>query len=200
MRFHTTRLVRAMCVMALLAAPGTALAQSRHGGIGAGIKGGPLFASFDKGSTYSNSNRTGFIGGLFLGGNRPGVVGVGVDLLYAKKNTKDPITGAKIGTDYINVPVYLRINLGSSSTSGVLGYIVAGPDLNFLLKARSGSTDIKGNFERADYGYVVGAGVEITRVILEGRYTKGLGNIAKKTTDPVTKSKSFQIMIGVRFN
>src|SRR5581483_8515682 len=104
--------------------------------------------------------------------------------------------------DYLDVPVYARINAGSSSTSGVSGYGVVGVDLNFLLKAKaSGSTtDLTSSFERADYGLALGFGVEITRFVVEGRFTRGLGNIAKETGAAVTKTQTFAIMFGVRFN
>ncbi len=203
------RIAQVMGVLALVLAPVAASAQqsapqasSNHGGIGIGVKAGPLFSSLDEANvTNGFSNRTGVIGGLFLGGNRPGLIGVGVNLLYAKKGAKDPNSSDFVNLDYIEVPVYLRINAGSSSTGGVSVYGVVGPNFDFLLKANSkDGTDLKSLFNRADYGVQFGAGVEITRFIVEGRYTKGIGNIAKNKNDPTLKTKTFAIMFGVRFN
>ncbi len=196
-------------LLALLVAPIPVFAQQQastgnsqhHEGIGIGVKGGPLFSTIDE-VDNSFSNRTGFIGGLFLGGNRGGVVGVGVDLLYARKGGKDPDSRDTLDLDYINVPVYARINIGSSSRQGVSAYGTVGADLNFLLKAQvsSGGGDIKDQFERADYGVAAGVGVEITRLIIEGRFTRGLGNIAKDKRAAVLKTQTFAVLIGVRFN
>lgn len=183
-------------------APPPASTSSGHGGIGIGVKGGLLFATIaEAGEPNAFKNRNGIIGGLFLGGNRTGIVGVGVDLLYARKGGKDPNSSTTLDLDYVNVPVYVRINGGSSSLNGVIGYGIVGVDLNFLLKGKlSTGEDVKSEFERADYGFVVGGGVEITRVVVEARFTQGVGNIAKDKSASVLKSKSFAIMIGVRFN
>lgn len=202
----------ALAFLTLAAAPMSAFAQtppatppaqqSSQGGegVGIGVKVGPLFSSLNAAKT-DFSNRTGFIGGLFIGGNRHGVVGVGVDILYARKGAKDE-DGDSLDLDYINVPVYARINAGSSNLNKASVYGIVGVDLNFLLKAKFSfsDTDAKDDFSRADYGLAVGIGAEITRFVIEGRYTKGFGNIAKKTGAEELKTQSFAVMFGVRFN
>jgi hypothetical protein len=74
--------------------------------------------------------------------------------------------------------------------------------LNFLLKSKIslGNVDNTDDFSRADYGIVFGGGVEISRVIIEGRYSKGLASIAKHSHDPEIKSQSIGVMFGVRLN
>jgi hypothetical protein len=173
----------------------------RQGGIGVGIKAGPLFATIDD-VDNSFAKSTGLVGGLFLGGNRGGTVGVGIDLLYARKGGKDPDSDAKLNLDYLNVPVYARVNIGSSNRNRFLGYGTVGVDLNFLIKGKLsvGGSDVTDQFERADYGIAVGFGVEITRLIVEGRFTRGLGNIAKDKDDPELKTQTFAVMVGVRLN
>lgn len=209
---HLRFLTRTLTLLAIVAVPAYALAQTppasppaqqapqSGGGVGIGVKGGPLFSSLTAAQT-DVSNRTGFIGGLFIGGNRHGVVGVGVDILYARKGLKDT-DGVTLDLDYINVPVYARINAGSSSLNKASVYGIIGVDLNFLLKAKFNvlDTDAKDDFTQADYGLAVGIGAEITRFVIEGRYTKGLGNIAKKTGAEELKTQSFAVMFGVRFN
>ena len=98
--------------------------------------------------------------------------------------------------------VYVRINAGSSSLSRVIGYGIVWVDLNFLLNAKLsiGDDSVTDQFQRADYGLVVGGGVEIARFIVEGRFTRGLGNIAKDKNDPVLKTQTFAVMLGVRLN
>jgi hypothetical protein len=210
MTTQLTRLIRLAGVFALVALlPLPALAQlpasqassTRHEGFGIGVKGGPLFSSLsveDVDDLFET--QTGFIGGLFMGGNRPGILGVGVDLLYARRGANIEGIDDRITMDYINVPVYMRINAGSSSLSGAIVYGTVGLDLNFLLKSKLGGEDLTDDFQRADYGLAVGVGVEITRFLVEARYTQGIGNIAKDKDDPVTKAKTFAVMAGFRFN
>ena len=152
MQTQLRKLTRTIGVLALIAAPIPALAQqppaappppatsyssqaNNHEGIGIGVKGGFLFSTIiDTTTTVAQNNqyRTGVLGGLFIGGNRAGLVGVGVDLLYARKGEKEA-DGSTVDMDYINVPVYARINLGSASWNGGSVYGVAGVDLHFLL-------------------------------------------------------------------
>ena len=72
--------------------------------------------------------------------------------------------------DYLEVPVYVRINAGSSSLSRVIGYGIVWVDFTFLLDAKLsiGDDSVTDQFQRADYGLVVGGGVEIARFIVGG--------------------------------
>jgi hypothetical protein len=200
MQKYRQTLVRFMIALALIALPLPALAQ----GVGIGAKIGPLWSSLSEADVDDAfENRTGWIGGLFIGGNRAGRVGVGVDILYARKGANETGSDQSVTLDYLNVPIYARVNIGSPSRGGASVYGIAGLDLNFLIKSKLGSgEDIKDNFNSADYGLALGLGVEITRFLVEGRYTRGLGNIAKHDVDFDTdvKTKSFAIMFGVRFN
>jgi hypothetical protein len=211
---HLRRLIRTFGILAVLAVPAAALAQTPAGstttmmqsstgseGIGIGVKGGVLMAKLTKEQLDAGfKENPGFIGGLFIGGNRGGRLGFGVDLMYKRESFKVP-NGNPGHLDFINVPVYFRVNIGSESLNNVSIYALGGADLNFLLRASDGSRDdVTDNFERADYGYVVGLGVELTRFIVEGRFTKGLGNIVKATGAPQKKTQAIAVMIGLRFN
>jgi hypothetical protein len=201
MQSYRQTLVRFIGALALIALPLPALAQ----GVGIGAKIGPLFSSLSEAGVSDTGfeNRTGWIGGLFIGGNRAGRVGVGVDILYARKGATESETQGSINLDYLNVPIYARVNIGSPSRGGASVYGIGGLDLNFLIRSKlSNGDDIKENFKSADYGLALGLGVEITRFLIEGRYTKGLGNIAKDNVefDTDVKTQSFALMFGVRFN
>lgn len=198
MQTYRQSLIRIIGILALIALPLPALAQ----GIGIGAKIGPLWSSLSEADVDDAfENRTGWIGGLFIGGNRPGVVGVGVDILYARKGANETGSDQALTLDYLNVPIYMRINAGSSSTSRAALYGIAGLDLNFLLKSKLAfGGDVTDQFKRADYGLALGLGVEITRILLEGRYTKGFGSIAKHNLDSDVKTQSFSVMVGFRFN
>lgn len=165
--------------------------------VGVGAKFGPLFSKFDS-DVVNFDSRTGLIGGLFIGGHREGTAGIQLDLLYAKKSTNAP-GGAKLDLHYFEIPVLGRFNFGSHSTEGVAGYIIVGPSFDIKLKAKQNGLDVSDNYEGLDLGIIGGAGVELSRFIIEGRYNWGLRNVNKTTTTEI-KDKTFALMFGVRFN
>ena len=179
----------------------TTISSSEHEGIGFGVKAGPLFSSLDSNVVTSPlDTRTGWIGGFFIGGNRPGVVGVAVDVLFARKKVGTP--SGDVTFDYLEVPVLLRVNGGSSSLGGVNVFGVVGPAFDFRLKGKLNFEDSPdAQMQEIDVGVSAGAGVEITRFIIEGRYTKGFRNLGKDLTqnEKIT-TQSFAVMFGVRFN
>ena len=173
----------------------------RHEGIGIGAEVGPIFSSFDEASTNFKNNN-GFEGGIFFGGNRPGTVGVMGKLLYAKKGAKNSAGTQAVDLYYLEIPVLMRINAGSNSLNGVLVYGIVGPVFDVLLKGKLNDLDVKDDYESLDLGLQFGGGVEITRFLVEGVYTKGLKNVLKSTGGSTTdiKTHSFAILFGVRFN
>ena len=147
-------------VFGTTAAQGGSQGGSRHEGVGIGVKGGHLYSSFKEASESLDSNQ-GFLAGIFFGGNRPGVVGVMGKLLYVKRGSKDSTGKLKVDTKYLEIPVLARINVGSSSLNGVLGYVIVGPSFDILLKADSQGLDVKKNYQSLDLGLQFGGGIEI---------------------------------------
>ena len=194
-----SRLLRRLAVVGVLVAmflavPGVAKAQ----GVGVGVKGGYLYSSFDfenLSDVLDSSN--GWMAGLFFGGNRPGRVGVMGEINLQAKRGEAEMGSATIY--YAQVPVLLRINGGSRSTSGVSGYGIIGPAIDLKIGEDLGNLDID-DIESGDVSLVVGAGVEITRLIIEARGTWGLRNIVKGAEGADVKTRTFAILLGVRFN
>jgi hypothetical protein len=182
---------------------GDSAPASHHEGIGIGVKGGPVFASISQaqsaGVTLKNNN--GFLFGLFLGGNRPGAVGVMAEIDYAKKGAKDS-SGNALSLYYVEIPVLLRINIGSSSLNGVSFYIIGGPAFAIQLKGSLNGVDVKSQYQTLDINYIIGAGVEITRFILEGRVDNGLRNVNKGNLAMTSTihNRAFELLFGFRFN
>jgi hypothetical protein len=171
-------------------------------GIGVGAKIGPLFPSVGKEVT-NFENRTGWMGGIWFGGNRSGDVGVQAEVMYAKKNIPSPlIAGGDVDLHYLEIPVMLRLNFGSANRERVAGYIIAGPAFDINLKAELNGLDVKSQYEGLDLGVIAGAGVEITRFLIEGRYNWGLRNVVDGdlTNTREIKTRTFVILFGVRFN
>ena len=167
---------------------------------GVGVKGGLLFSSLDSaGQSYKNNN--GWEAGMFFGGNRNGTVGVMADVLYAKKGAKSGST--VLNNYYLEIPILLRVNIGSANkNSGAIIYGLGGPAFDILLKSQLNGVDVKSSYESLDMGILVGAGVEVSRFLVEGRYNIGVKNIAKANSAASTdvKSKSFAVLAGLRFN
>lgn len=187
--------------LASSAAQQSSSGSPRHEGIGIGFLVGPTFSSFDQAnSNFKNNN--GLELGIFFGGNRAGTVGVEGKLMYVKKGAKNAAGVVVVDTRYLEIPILLRINAGSHSLNGVLGYFIAGPTFDILMKADAGGVDVKKNYQGLDLGLQIGGGVEITRFIIEASLTKGLrkindGNLASLT--PI-KTRKFAIDFGIRFN
>ena len=176
-------------------------------GFGIGAKIGPLWSSFDSatvGSTTVNfDTSTGWEGGIWFGGNRGGRVGVMGEVLYAKK--KQEVAGQTGSTSlkYLEIPILMRVNIGSRSRNGISIYGLVGPVFDVNLKAEANGVDVKKGYESLDVGILGGAGIEITRFLVEGRYNHGLRNVLKSTNVASAsdiKTHSFAVLFGVRFN
>ena len=176
-------------------------------GIGIGIKGGWLFPEFET-DNLAFDKKTGWQVGMFLGGNRPGLIGAMVELNYGKKGAEVSPAG-DFDTTFISVPLFLRVNAGSSSTGGVAGYFLVGPQFDWLLERDLFEESVKDNTKGFEFGLAVGGGLEITRFIIELRYVKGLTAIDKEDIDDIgdllddtqdLKTQSWAILFGFRFN
>ena len=203
---NTAFLTTGMVEQATPPPPGGGGAPAQGFGIGAKI--GPLWSSFDSatvGSTTVNfDTSTGWEGGIWFGGNRGGRVGVMGEVLYAKKKQEVAgQTGSSTSLKYLEIPILMRVNIGSRSRNGISVYGLVGPVFDVNLKAEANGVDVKKGYESLDIGILGGAGIEITRFLVEGRYNHGLRNVLKSTnvasaTD--IKTHSFALLFGVRFN
>lgn len=212
--------VASMVAVGMLAfGPAPALAQGvggapmgsdeRHEGIGIGVKGGPLFSDLtNEGSEDFFERRTGYQFGVFFGGNRPGLVGVMAEVNYGEKGGVNPAdSDDHYDVRFVSVPVLLRVNAGSRSLSGISAYGIVGPQLDWLISQKiffgDDEFDVSDDTEGFEASLVVGAGVEITRFIVEARYIHGLKALAKDfdfADAQDLKSKAFAILFGFRFN
>ena len=170
-------------------------------GVGVGAKIGPLFPSVSSDNIKSFKNRTGWMGGIWFGGNRSGDVGIQGEVMYARKNVPDQL-GRDLDLYYLEIPIMLRLNFGSSNRERVAGYIIAGPAFDVNLKSELQGIEIKDLYEDLDIGVIGGAGVEITRFLIEARYNWGLRNVINGNLATTTeiKTRTFAILFGVRFN
>ena len=173
-------------------------------GFGIGAKFGPLFTSYDAASCDGCFNTsTGWEGGIWFGGNRGGRIGVMGEILYAKKKQEGSQLTGSTTLQYLEIPILLRINIGSRSRNGISVYGLAGPVFDLNLKASLNDIDVKSKYQSLDLGILFGGGIEITRFLVEGRFNQGLRNVLDSSSvGSVTdiKTKSFAVLFGLRFN
>jgi hypothetical protein len=174
--------------------------KSKHEGLGIGIKGGPMFAKLDTSGSTTFQQKTGYQVGLFLGGNRPGVFGVGTEITYIKRyaSAQGQTTTSSSATA-LEIPLLFRFNAGSSHLSGADVYVLFGPAIDINLTKFS--TAFVSNTTSYDLNGIAGVGVEITRVILEFRYNRSLRNVARTlSSSTAVNMHSFVLLVGFRIN
>ena len=184
-------------VMGLLVLVLAGIASDAHAQ-GAGIKVGPTFDKFS-GDALDFDNRTGIHAGIFLGGSRDNVLGFQTEFNWLRKKTE---AGAQqIRIDYLQIPALLRLNVGSSSASGPAVYGIVGPAVELKVADEIEGFTLDDGFEGADVSLIFGGGVEVLRIIVEGRYERGLRRI-NNTFSGLSdiKKQSFTVLFGVRFN
>jgi hypothetical protein len=161
-----------------------------------GVKLGLTFGDIsNKGLLPGNlDTRNGVAGGLTLG-LRGGVVGLGVDALYAQRGlqSSQSLANSQTRLDYLDLPVYLKVTI---PTPGIRPFGYAGPQVSWELKCRQANgTDCGATSpDRPSvvYAGVAGAGVRFggkMGLSVEGRYVYGLTDL-KLTT--LTSSESFK--------
>lgn len=192
-----------LAVLALLSLAIVAPDASAQGG---GIKAGPTFDEFS-GDALDFENRTGIHAGIFLGGSRDNVLGFQTEINWLRKNTEllanrleSSALTRDIRIDYLQIPVLLRLNAGSSSPNGFAAFAVIGPAVEFKIADEIEGFTLDDGFEGADVSLLFGGGIEVARIIVEGRYEKGLRRINNTFSDfSEIKKQSFTILFGVRF-
>jgi hypothetical protein len=187
------------CLLATVGSASAAHAQ------GVGIKFGPTFATFSS-EALDFKTRTGVHGGLFFGGNRDGILGLQTELNWLRKNVEEvperleTAVGRQIRIDYLQIPVLLRLNVGNDSAGGFRVYGIGGPAVEIKIADEIGGLTIDDGFEGADVSLVFGGGLEAARLIVEGRYEKGLRRINNTFSDYTEiKKQAFTILFGIRF-
>jgi hypothetical protein len=192
---------------ALLVCAATAQAQAQ--GVSVGVRAGVNVSnlSFSSETEVTDSkNLTGFVAGLFVTVPVNGIVAIQPEVLFSMQGAKltDGGESAKIKLDYVQAPVLLHLKPGSKSPVAFL----VGPTFGFRnradLEVPGAPVGFDDGFEDEinsfDVGLVAGAALELGALVVDGRYTWGLMNIAKDSSEPGTaKNRVFSATVGLRF-
>ena len=185
--------------------------QASSGGVGIGALVGYVntSATGDTNDTdFSFDSGSGWMAGIWFGGNRNGVVGVMGELSYVVKKVTNvsPEGNTEVELGYLEIPVLLRINIGQASASGFRVYGLAGPVFDFKVTDNQDDIDefegLDNPFESFDIGIMAGGGVEVARFSFEVRGNWGLQNIVNTdfTDGRSLKAFSLQVLGKIRFN
>jgi hypothetical protein len=186
--------VRLTAIVALMLIGSASIATAQ----GFGVKVGPTFDEFSD-EALDFDNRTGIHAGLFVGGSRDNVVGFQAEFNWLRKQAETE-GGRDIRIDYLQIPALLRLNIGSSSPNGFAFYGIAGPGIELKIADEIEGLTLVDGFEGADVSLLFGGGFEVARIIVEGRYEKGLRRINNTFSNLLDiKKQSFTILFGLRF-
>ena len=145
----------------------------------------------------------GFVGGVsfLIPTNRAG--GLQVEALFHQKGAQNLLRrDDKLRLTYLEVPVLFHLDVYQRDPRAI--YVIAGPAVAFNVQASYESNGEKENvtddIENVDVGLVIGAGVELRRLTLEGRYTWGLRSAFHDSElEGSFKNRALSVIVGFRF-
>jgi len=179
--------------------------QVKEQGLGIFLQGGYTRSSTfgPDADFFKDFNPQGAIFGIGFGGNKSGAFGVGVDLNYGITSATDPDdSNTTVKTQYLNIPVYGRFNIGGHNTKNAFTfYIPAGWFFDVLLssKADNGTDTIdlldEDFFDGFQTGPLVGAGFEVARIGVETRFQWSVKQMLKSQEFEVADAKRFTFVV-----
>jgi hypothetical protein len=166
-----------------------------------GVKGGLGFANLT-GDVSDNKSMLCFGGGGLFRFSPSPQFSIQPEVLLVLKGAKyeDGYDSEKVKLTYIEVPV---LAMYRPPTGGkVSPSFFAGPAISLLISAKAGDEDIKDEMNSTDLGLVFGAGVDFEtgakgKISLDGRYTMGISNIVKDSSDNSVRNGVF--FLGVNY-
>ncbi|MDR2382589.1 MAG: PorT family protein [Prevotellaceae bacterium] len=150
-----------------------------------GVKAGVNYSKFNSKEQVLDTEGAAWQVGLASQFKIP-LIGLGIqpELLYSVNKGKSNSIG------YFTVPVNLRWQ--PLPIPVVKPVILAGPYFGYAVNFK-GFKDVKNDIKRFDWGIGLGAGVEIWKFQIEGRYNWGLQNIGEKLKKGDLKSNVFTL-------
>ena len=199
-------LFRSIVVIGVLALPATAFAQV-YGGVRAGINFADL--AFEPTPPVDSDALIGLVGGAFVVVPLNDIFAFQPEVLYSRQGTKFSEEGMTVRTkvDYAQFPVLARVRVARGSPIAIL----AGPSFGAKTGASIDGPGIPDEFSREfeasvrkfDFGFVAGMAAELGHFVVDGRYTWGLTNIAKKDArepdNSSAKNRVLSLSAGLRF-
>jgi len=164
-----------------------------------GVKGGLNYATFN--DTDNVEYKPGFLIGGYLNFKIPASpMSVQPEILYAQYGAKAEDADFEFDVNYIQVPVLLKFGF---DTPGAQPNVYFGPYMSFNTKAEvennDGSINLDDSAKDTEFGVVVGAGVDVSKLRLGLRYTAGLTNVADDDFNDSAKNGAIALTVGIGF-
>ncbi|MFN2396752.1 MAG: porin family protein [Bacteroidales bacterium] len=175
----------------------TGIASAQHGNsptghINIGIKGGVNVYNVHNDNNIKYDPRIGFNFGLLGHIHLNNQFAIQPELVYSAQGAIQTVDNGtnKLNLDYINVPVLLQYMFDNGLR------LQAGPQVGFLVSAKSNSIDVKNDMNPIDLALSFGASYVFpaTGWGIDARYNLGLSNINKNGTVNST-NRGFQLGI-----
>jgi hypothetical protein len=115
------------------------------------------------------------------------------ELMYSAQGAS--FDGGDVKLNYLNIPVMAKFYVADAFS------LEAGPQIGFLLSAKSDGVDIKDSLSSTDFGLNLGAGYDFTENLSAGlRYNFGLSNISDYEDDNSSvKNGVLSVSLGYKF-
>ncbi len=199
------------------------------------IRGGINIASMSANATeknyndYENQSIFGFQLALAMPFKVSNNVAIQPEIVFIQKGGKSQyVTNennkyiSTFTSNYIEVPVSLKLGLGNTSGGGIGFYVLGGPYVGIALNGKykneltllgATSTSEKtvdyssdsNQEKRIDWGVNVGAGLSLGKMYLEGRYNLGINNLLddnatnSNTNAPYRRNRGIGLTVGLHF-
>jgi Outer membrane protein beta-barrel domain len=183
-----------------------------------GIKAGVNFANVTNASSISNSNRSGFMAGIFLAPASKSILSYKTELIFSQQGydyNSNSTTGS-VNLDYIIMPHLICINitkLFQLQIGGQVAYLLnAKADSNKTASSNNPYGSLENYYNKFDYGAAAGFEIHpVMGMLIGARYNISFGDMYKNisnstpgTTPPFIpnvnlKNNVFQIFAGWRF-
>lgn len=191
-------MARTLCIaigLALAGWPSPAAAQEFA--VKAGISSSNLSLSADSHS-YTADRSAGLVAGVSFTQPIQKAAHVQIEGLV---NLRDGIRADGLKLTYFEVPVLARVTAWRSDRRGV--YLFGGPQFAFNLSGESVAAELGDSvgrdIENVEWGLTLGAGVKLSRLMLDVRYTWALtGAFAEDDPRADFKIRTFGAMVGLR--
>jgi hypothetical protein len=181
--------------------------------VAGGVKGGVAFSSFHFSPTDEETElvttRPDFLIGGFVAVPAASRVSALVEVTFSRRGARFEVFDERVDfkLSYLDVSGLLRGALwrGDSASVYALGGLTTGFNVEAIrVHTDAGrvteTVDLAADVKDADFRILVGAGVEVRRVLFEARYTQSLQTILSGSDEgPLVKNRAFELLAGVRF-
>jgi hypothetical protein len=166
-----------------------------------GLKGGLNFANLTGDDSGDPDSKLGFAFGGFYSHPITETFFIQPELLFTMKGAKEEYMGYDFtyNLNYIELPILAKMCFPMET---FMPNVFVGPALAFNMAATVEVDDESDDIEDVkgmDFGLVFGAGADIGKFTVDGRFTMGLTTIFDVEGDPDVKNSVMSILFGYKF-